>query len=130
MGVKKMDYKEVMDNLPQDYNTYYEQIIDSIIIDTLGQKNVEHLLQSLQEKREAGLKKYGDLSFQSSFVNSMNSPTLQHAQEELLDAMNYMAHEIYKSKLLYPDTTADMELLLRNLHNVYKHVEEIISCVK
>jgi hypothetical protein len=125
-----MDYKKIMSELPQDYNTYYEQIINDVIVDILGQQNVAQLLQILQKKREEGLKKYGDLSFQSTFVNSMNSPTLQHAKEELQDAMNYLAHEIYKSKLLYPDMTTDLKNIFRQLRQTYEEMENIESCMK
>jgi hypothetical protein len=59
----------------------------------------EDLATLLKEKREFGLKKYGDLSFQSSLENCMTCPTLEHAKEEIIDCLNYILHEQYKNDL-------------------------------
>jgi hypothetical protein len=120
-----MDYKEVMAVLPQDYNTYYEKIINDIFCYAFSEYEIENLGEVLKKKRDAGLKKYGELSFQSSFVNSMNSPTLEHAKEELLDSMNYIAHEIFKSMLLYPHETRSLQQILHHLAIIYENIEGV-----
>ena len=124
-----MDYKEVMAVLPQDYNTYYEKIINDIFCYVFSEYEIENLGEVLRKKRDAGLKKYGELSFQNSFVNSMNSPTLGHAKEELLDAMNYIAHEVFKSMILYPKNTNELIIILHDLYIIYARIG-MISCVK
>lgn len=58
------------------------------------------LLNELKEKREFGLKKYGEYSFQSTFEKSMTSPVKEHLLEELIDACNYTAHIVYQNKLV------------------------------
>lgn len=64
----------------------------------------EHLPQKLKneliDKRIFGLSKYGDISYQSSFVNAMKVKTVQHAREELIDLLNYLLHETYKAEVL------------------------------
>jgi hypothetical protein len=125
-----MDYVEIMSELPQTYNEYYECILKEIFIDAIGNNTkTAKVLEELKVKRDAGLKKYGELSFQNSFVNSMNSPTLEHAKEELLDAMNYIAHEVFKSKILYPKNTTELIIILHDLYISYTSIGGI-SCVR
>ena len=125
-----MDYVEIMSELPQTYNEYYECLLKKIFIEAMGSNiDKEKVLEELKAKRDAGLKKYGELSFQNSFVNSMNSPTLGHAKEELLDAMNYIAHEVFKSKILYPKNTNELIIILHELYIIYASIGRV-SCVK
>ena len=120
-----MDYEKIMKESIQDYNTFYEKQIDDVLNNVLEPMNIEMLKQLLHEKRKFGLKKYGELSFQSSFLNSMNSPTLEHAKEELVDCINYLAHEVYKSKLLYPSETQHMEALLYKSSELFMEIDSI-----
>jgi hypothetical protein len=94
-----MNYKETM---PIDKEKFsFINMYENAIVNK--QKTFflkEDLTQLLKEKRELGLKKYGDLSFQSSLENCITCPTLEHAQEEIIDCLNYLLHEQYKNDLL------------------------------
>ena len=72
----------------------YELFIHNAFSDLQGNAKLE---KALQDKREFGLKKYGEISLQSSLENAMNVDTLQHAREELIDYMNYTLHEMFKN---------------------------------
>jgi hypothetical protein len=52
----------------------------------------ESLLEELRKKRDFGLEKYGDQSFQSSFENTINVSIKEHAREEVIDLLNYLFH--------------------------------------
>ena len=54
------------------------------------------LERALKKKRDFGIKKYGEESYQLSKENAMNVDTKNHAREELIDFFNYALHEIYK----------------------------------
>lgn len=86
----------------------------------------DNLLLTLRDKRDFGLKKYGDKSFQSNFENTMNSPTLQHASEELIDAMNYIAHELYKEKIADGGYWTEYLDIMRHLVDVHNHIAKLI----
>jgi len=76
----------------------YERDI-SRIFDISLPPNFESLKKDLKDKREFGLKKYGDISFQSSISNALSVDTKQHALEELIDYINYIGHEIFKASV-------------------------------
>ena len=104
-----MDYKKIMDGLSEQFSDYpamYERVVHDII-DKLG--TPYYLQTKLKEKRDFGLNKYGEYSFQGSLKNTLTSPTMEHIEEELVDAMNYLAHEHLKSTLLYPQYTAEID---------------------
>lgn len=52
----------------------------------------ENLSEELKKKRDFGLEKYGNQSFQSSFENTINVSIKEHAREELIDLLNYLFH--------------------------------------
>ena len=83
------------------------------------------MLETLKAKRELGLKKYGENSFQNSFDNSMSSPTNLHAQEEIEDAMNYVAHEILKASFLNRWAIPKYTSILENLTRIYLDLKEL-----
>lgn len=61
---------------------------------------VDKIWKELESKREFGLKKYGAISFQSSLENLNNCDLFQHAEEELIDTINYSMAQIIKLRLL------------------------------
>jgi len=84
-----VDYKTIMDNKKFDYSEFYEAMMFSKgeVFDISNE-----LQNKLFDKREFGLKKYGDKSFQNSFETSMIAPIKEHAMEELIDELNYLFH--------------------------------------
>ena len=89
-----------------DFNALYEKGIDRLIkmFVRKGADRDPHLVKKLKNKRKIGIEKYGEASFQSNYQNAMNSPTIDHAMDELLDCMNYLLHErMLKAPLLYPE---------------------------
>ena len=127
-----MDYKKMMESGPDEYNVYYDIIIIEIVNKALMNLNCKEdfhsrLIQALQSKRDFGLQKYGELSFQSNFVNSMKSPTLEHAKEEMLDFINYISHEVYKSKLLYSHYTLELESILDKGIRLYEDTLNLLK---
>jgi hypothetical protein len=84
-----------------NFPVLYEEAMENFIKAVVPKDSI--LKDHLKDKRMIGLKKYGEASFQSSLHNAMNSPTLAHAKDELLDCMNYLMHEIvFKANILYP----------------------------
>jgi len=91
-----MDYKEIMKE-EVEFSKIYEQAMINLANDfELG----EELKEKLSNKRDFGLKKYGEFSFQSNFENCITSPTLLHAEEEMIDLFNYLLHEYYKQTII------------------------------
>jgi hypothetical protein len=48
--------------------------------------------EKLHAKREFGIQKYGERSFQSSLTNAMTTPCFDDLLEELIDSINYALH--------------------------------------
>lgn len=57
----------------------------------------DELKEKLKEKRDFGLEKYGDFSFQSNFENCMTAPSFDYALEEIIDLLNYLLHAQYQN---------------------------------
>jgi hypothetical protein len=57
----------------------------------------ETIVKELEAKREFGLKKYKEISFQSNFDNAMSAPALLHLKEEIVDALNYTLHAVFQT---------------------------------
>jgi hypothetical protein len=110
-------FKEITDNYPK----FYDDVMNSIVSSFEGSEKL-NLAQKLKSKRDAGLKKYGDKSFQNSFNNSLTVDTNAHCLEELLDAINYMIHEEFKSSLTYPKGTSRIRSIIKKLINCYDDV--------
>ncbi len=117
-----MNYKEIMRNDKTTFAEYYEHSIKNIQNEFVS---VDGIQTSLCEKRKMGLLKYGDKSFQASFENAMKSPTQEHALEELLDAINYMSHEIFKRKVL-GEVTSICSNILEDLSSSYDNIKNLI----
>lgn len=52
----------------------------------------EGLYNKLKEKREFGIGKYKEESFQISKENAINVDIKKHAKEEVIDLLNYLLH--------------------------------------
>lgn len=78
------------DNFPVEYEEFISKSTEGLLLPI-------RMTNLLKEKRDLGLKKYGEISFQSNLHNAMKVDTIQHAKEELIDYMNYSLHEIFKN---------------------------------
>lgn len=78
-----MQFKEVYEKYCQNYAINFPDDLQKLLV----------------EKREFGLKKYGEISFQSSLENALGTDTIQHAKEEVIDLINYLIHETYKKSV-------------------------------
>ena len=116
-----MDYKTIIDSSSINYDTYYEIIMNNI----LGNYVNPDVRTILAEKRRKGREKYGEYSFQAGFETSMKAPSGLHALEELHDAMNYIAHEIFRVTLLCDDydLITGYEQILSDLFTAYLNIE-------
>jgi hypothetical protein len=117
-----MDYKKIMDgavipSYPSMYNIAIENLASSFELS-------KEMKELLREKREFGLKKYGEKSFQSNLENTLATPTLEHLKEEIVDAYNYTFHEMYKNNLLgkYEHRLRDIILCL---NTIWEHTTEL-----
>lgn len=93
------------------------------------EKNFDTPLQrKLQSKREFGLKKYGDISFQSSKENLDKAHCLEHLLEELIDAINYTNTSRVKLQLrnsdeaYYSSFSVRLSMTVERLEQMYTQV--------
>lgn len=118
-----MDYKKIMDKefyFPDYYNSVINKIADDLSIDI-------ELKKELFEKRNLGLDKYGEYSFQATFKNALLSPSEEHLEEEMIDAINYILHSIYKSNSLlneYSIVSKQYEIA-KKLVKLYLEIKEL-----
>jgi hypothetical protein len=89
----RTDYRAMMEKNKRTFPEIYEKALDQYE-DTLGLSG--KLKAELKAKREYGLTKYKDLSFQSNFDNALSAPALVHLKEELVDALNYSFHYLFQ----------------------------------
>ena len=92
-----VDYQTIMNSAEIDFPAMYEVAIGRIL-DATGPVP-GNLYEKLKAKRDFGLKKYGEHSFQGNFKNAMTSPVFDHLEEEILDSINYLLH--IKFQLLF-----------------------------
>jgi hypothetical protein len=110
-----MDYKTEMNEKKKDFFEFYSERMKEL------EKKVEiseEVSKLLEEKRKFGAEKYGEYSFQTTFENAVTSPSEEHLREELIDAINYALHSIYKSALYLKDDRMQIEFL-NNLVKMY-----------
>ena len=112
-----MDYKTIMEDSEVSFNDVYEKAIDKLFSDLDVPMDT---IEKLKEKRKKGLDKYGEFSFQSNFNNAIASPVLEHAMEEIQDAMNYIAHKIFVYNLQFNENKCCYEDLLSSLIDIYE----------
>jgi hypothetical protein len=84
------------------------------------------LAKKLQDKRNFGLKKYGEYSFQGNLENCMTAPTLLHAQEEMVDCINYLLHEMYKNDLR-GDSNDKLKVMITGAIKLYIDLEYLLQ---
>lgn len=119
-----MDYKKIMDEKEFSYHEIYEKSINNIEKEF---KLNEELKEKLFNKRKLGIEKYKEYSFQSSFENSMKVPTMIHAEEEIIDLINYLLHEYFKCSVMYDEKLLNpIAKLIEEAYNLYCHLKEHI----
>ena len=106
----------------QKFNEEYEAEVQRIAALNIDD---EHVLTLLKDKREFGLAKYKDISFQSNEENAMKVDTVQHAKEEMIDLMNYLIHERYKCKNRMSVRPLLIEKLIRKTYKLYRKIERL-----
>lgn len=107
-----MEYRKIMDASKKTYAEYYEDLITQYS-EELG---IPPELQAiLKAKRDYGLNKYKEYSFQSSFENTITTPIVQHLREELVDALNYCLHARLVFSIKSPDQLLALEDITREV---------------
>lgn len=102
-----MEYRKVMDaTKKKTFNEAYEELIKEYS-DDWGFS--EELQAKLKAKRDFGVEKYGEYSFQSSFENAITVPIYDHLNEELIDALNYCLHARFLAGLKDPKSLPSIE---------------------
>lgn len=103
-----------MSNFNEEYQYKVETYFDSMGMGS-------DLIKELRDKRAFGLRKYGEISYQSSRYNAMMCDTLQHSIEEVVDALNYLGHEMFKA-----DELKDDERSLR-VNNLFEYTMNLYN---
>ncbi len=99
-------YEEFMDNLMKDTSWIWEGW-DSKVPELnygAGLREPSHsfkagLSTDLRLKRDFGVQKYGEKSFQSNETNAAAVDVINHALEEMIDYINYTLHRIYQASV-------------------------------
>jgi flagellin-specific chaperone FliS len=121
-----VDYKTIMDaNGDGDirFPELYEQAICNI---EDAFKLPAEVKEQLSKKRDFGLKKYGEYSFQTSLKNTLNVPTIKHLREEIIDSYNYTMHEFYKRNILGDNNFRDELIeIMKHLNKIWKITEDM-----
>ncbi len=86
----------------------------------------EEISKLLEEKRNFGYEKYGEFSFQSNFQNAITSPTEEHLREELIDAINYTLHSMYKACLYFKDNEKHISFM-KKLIDLYNETFDVFE---
>lgn len=118
-----MDYKLIMEKDERTFPEFYEEVMNNLSNYYLLDNKLQKLLK---EKREFGLKKYGELSFQSNFENAVKTPSVEHLKEELVDAFNYFLHTVYQRKLLGKEPDKTLDDVLRGINQAWVAINLII----
>jgi len=92
-----------------DYPTFYESSITNLLKKYTSN---DHILKELKFKRDLGLKKYGENSFQGSLAKSLASLSEKHFLEEIYDAINYCAHILFVRRIKSIDLDPYDDLML------------------
>jgi hypothetical protein len=116
-----VDYKSIMKDRVIDFTIVYENAVRKI---EARYAVPPKLAEKIHAKREFGIKKYGELSFQGSFTNAMTVPIYDHLEEELIDSINYALHIEFQAIFDEIDEGYGDELLTKLL-DLYKLVDKI-----
>lgn len=118
-----MEYRKVMDaSKKKTFNEAYEELIKEYS-DHWGLS--EELQAKLKAKRDFGVEKYGEYSFQSSFENAITVPIYDHLNEELIDALNYCLHARFVAGLKNPQDLPSIEQKAMAIRNLLSDPTEI-----
>lgn len=120
-----MDYKTIMKDKDTtfDYSNIYENTISTLASNFVFDKEIEEKLAS---KRKYGREKYKEFSFQNSFENTMNVPIIDHAEEEIIDLLNYLLHMYYVNLITYNKSKLNsITSLICRTKLMYKKLQEI-----
>lgn len=129
MGEVHIDYKEIMEKKKAkiSFNAIYENIMkEKEVAFNFG----DVLTKKCDDKRKFGFEKYGEYSFQGSFENAVTSPTLEHAQEELIDVLNYLSHEDFKSDILKNGNGEKLKEIIDSVISIYYEIGDLIRVDK
>jgi len=119
-----MDYKTIMDEAKKEFS--FPEIYENAMNSKEADYSIDVKLKTiLHDKREFGLKKYGEHSFQATLENCMTSPTIEHAKEELIDTINYLLHEQYKNDILCKPNDK-IKTILKNVIGMYYELDKLI----
>jgi hypothetical protein len=118
-----LDREAIMDGASIDFPAAYDAAITKIIN---RQENAsDYLKEKLKAKRDFGFKKYGERSFQGSFLNAMTSPSFEDLEEELIDAINYLLHIQFQLFFKEPLPTSFPERALLQLIELHKELKNV-----
>lgn len=111
-----MEYRKIMDaSKKKTFNEAYEELIEQYSKDW----DISPELQAkLKAKRDFGLEKYGEYSFQGSFENAITVPIYEHLDEELIDALNYCLHARFVAGLKNPEDLGKIEAKARTIRGL------------
>lgn len=120
---KGLDYKKEMTEKKETFFEFYSKRMEELekILDM-----PEEISILLEEKRNFGYEKYGEFSFQSNFENTITSPTEEHLREELIDAINYTLHSMYKACLYLKDNEKHVDYI-KKLIALYEESFEVFE---
>ena len=104
----------------KNYLKWYEEVIAKVEM-ACGIKKA--LADELLEKREFGVKKYENESYQISEENSLNVNIKKHAKGEIIDLLNYLLHMAIMRKL------NNKNILTNDLNNMIKTCQELYELV-
>lgn len=118
-----LDYKKEMNESKEPFFEFYTKRMKSLEVNL---DIPEELAEELQKKRDFGFKKYKEFSFQGSFDNAITSPTEEHLREELIDAINYAMHSVYK-KVLYMQDDREQTKFVEDLVKLYNRSFDVFE---
>ena len=121
-----VDYKTIMESAEVDFPAMYEVAVGRILDEAgKGRGGISTTLyDKLKAKRDFGLKKYGEHSFQGNFKNAMTSPVFSHLEEEILDSINYLLH--IKFQLLFSTIATQFpDTALSQLIDMYEQLKSV-----
>lgn len=107
----------------KNYPGWYEETIMKVEMATGIKK---HLADILADKREFGLKKYEEESYQISEGNSLNVNIKKHAKEEVVDLLNYLLHMAIMRKLNGTNIlTSSLDDMIKTCQDLYEEIDRV-----
>lgn len=107
----------------KNYPKWYEETITKIEMATGVRKP---LADMLSDKREFGLKKYEDDSYQVSEENSLAVNIKKHAKDEVIDLLNYLLHMAIVRKLNGINIlTPSLDNMIKTCQDLYEEIDKV-----